>query len=208
MFADDNKVYRELSNIAKDSEALQLDVDQLLSWASKWQLRFNPDKCEVLRITHKRDFSLPTYLLGTSLKSVKHVKDLGIMVSSDLSWSEQVNVNVNEANKLLGLVHRTVGSSNPSAFSMLYKSLMRPVLEYAAPEWNPYLVQDVLALERVQRRASRLALGQKRAEMDYEDRLGMLKWPTLETRRLFLSLVECYKIVFWQTKLRWSFWIH
>ena len=27
------KVYRELSNIAKDSEALQLDVDQLLSWA-------------------------------------------------------------------------------------------------------------------------------------------------------------------------------
>ena len=48
MFADDTKVYRELSNIAKDSEALQVDVDQLLSWASKWQLSFNPDKCEVL----------------------------------------------------------------------------------------------------------------------------------------------------------------
>ena len=110
MFADDTKVYRELSNIAKDSEALQLDVDQRLSWASKWQLRFNPDKCVVLRITHKRDFSLPTYSLGTSLKSVKHVKDLGIMVSSDLSWSEQVNVTVNKANKLFGLVHRTVGS--------------------------------------------------------------------------------------------------
>ena len=68
MFADDTKVYRELSNVAKDSEALQLDVDQLLSWASKWQLRFNPDKYEDLRITHKRDFSLPTYSLGTSLK--------------------------------------------------------------------------------------------------------------------------------------------
>ena len=98
-FADDTKAYRELSNIAKDSEALQLDVDQLLSWASKWQLRFNPDKCVVLRITHKRDFSLPTYSLGTSLKSVKQVKDLGIMVSSDLSWSEQVNVTVNKATR-------------------------------------------------------------------------------------------------------------
>ena len=143
----------------KDSEALQLDVNQLLSWASKWQLRFNPDKCEVLLITHKRDFSLPTYSLGTSLKSVKHVKALGIMVSSDLSWSEQVNVTVNKANKLLVLVHRTVGSSNPSAFSTLYKYLVRPVLEYGAPVWNPYLVEDVLALERVQRRASQLALG-------------------------------------------------
>ena len=91
MFADDTKVYRELSNITRDSEALQFDVDQLLSWASKWQLCFNPDKCKVLCITHKRYFFLPAYSLGTSLKSVKCIKDLGIMVSSDLSWSEHVN---------------------------------------------------------------------------------------------------------------------
>ena len=104
----------------------------------------------------------------------------------------------------MGLVHRTVGSSNPGAFSTLYKSLVRPVLEYAAPAWNSYLVKDVLVLERVQRRASRLALGQKRSEMEYEDRLRKLKWPTLETRRLFLSLVECYKIVFGMNKLNFD----
>ena len=146
--------------------------------------------------------SPPEYSMGTSLKDFKCVKDLGIMVSSDLSWSEHVNVTVNKANKLLGLVHRAVGSSNPGAFSTLqYKSLMRPVLEYAAPAWNLYLAKDVLALERVQRGASRLTLGQKRAEMEYEDRLRKLKWPTLETRRLCLSLVECYKIVFGMNKL-------
>ena len=67
---------------------------------------------------------------------------------------------VNKANKLFGLVHRRVGSSNPGAFSTLYKSLLGLVLEYAAPAWkNPYLAKDVLALERVQRGASRLALG-------------------------------------------------
>ena len=100
--------------------------------------------------------------------------------------TNNINVTVKKANKLLGLVHQTVGSSNPGAFSTLYKSLVRPVLEYAAPASNPYLAKDVLALERVQRRASWLALGQKRSEMEYEDRLS----------RLFLSLVECYKIVF------------
>ena len=70
-----------------------------------------------------------------------------------------------------------------------------PVLEYAAPTWNPYLAKDVLALERAQRRASRFSFGQKRGEMECEDCLRKLMWPTLETRRLFLSLVECYKIV-------------
>ena len=77
-------------------------------------------------------------------------------------------------------------------------------LEYAALVWNPYLVNNVLALERVQLRASRLALGQKRGEMDYEDQLRKLKWPTFETHRLLLSSVECYKIVFDINKLNFD----
>ena len=55
------------------------------------------------------------------------------MVSSDLSWSGHVDMTVNKANKLLGLVHRTVGSWNPDhTFSTLYKSVVCPVLENAA----------------------------------------------------------------------------
>ena len=81
---------------------------------------------------------------------------------------------------------------------------MRPVLEFAASAWNPYLAKYVLALERVQQRASRLTLGQKHGEMEYEDRLRKLKWPTLETRRLFLSLVECCKIVSGMNKLNFD----
>ena len=84
------------------------------------------------------------------------------MVSSDSSWSKHVNLTINKANKLLALVHRTVGSSNPGEFFTLYKSLVRPVLEYVAPAWNPYLAKDVLSLEIFQQRSSRLALGQKR----------------------------------------------
>ena len=75
---------------------------------------------------------------------------------------------------------------------------MRPILEYAVPIWCPYLVKDILALEKVQRRASRLALGQRRGDMEYmyEGRLKILTWPTLEKRRHYISLVECYKTVF------------
>ena len=70
------------------------------------------------------------------------------------------------------------------------------MLEYAAPVWWPFLVKDIVLLEKVQRRASRLALGQKRGEMHYEERCAILKWSPLEKRRLYFSLIECYKCVF------------
>ena len=88
---------------------------------------------------YKRDFSLPAYSLDTSLKTVKCVKNLGIKVSSDLYWSEHVTVTVNKANKLLGLA-RQIPVRSP-----LYKSLVRRVLEYAAPVWSPCLSKGVLA---------------------------------------------------------------
>jgi len=162
MFADDTKVYREITDFENDTRALQTDIDCLANWATLWQLRFNPEKCESMRITHSRDRSVPSYTMGSRITPVKCTKDLGALISSDLSWSAQVHAVVHKANRILGVVYRTLGPSNVEAFSTLYKSLGRPVLEYAAPVWCPYLVKDILALEKVQRRASRLALGQRR----------------------------------------------
>jgi hypothetical protein len=170
----------------------------MTEWNNTWQLNFNSDKCEVMRITHQKDFSLPDYnLSGKKLKVVNEFKDLGVIMTSNLSWSNQVASSVKKANRILGLIKRTVGSfTSTSTFTTLYKSLVRPLLEYAAPVWSPHLVKDIQALEAVQRRASRLALKQRRGEMPYEDRCELLKWNTLEKRREFLSLVECYKTVF------------
>ena len=85
------------------------------------------------------------------------VKDLGITISHDLSWTSHVVEVVNKANKVLGLIKRTIGSADKNVFSTLYKSLVRPILEYASPVWGPFLVKDVVHLGKVQRRASRLA---------------------------------------------------
>ena len=103
---------------------------------------------------------------------------------------------MNKANQVLGLIRRSVGTANTTTFSLLYKTLVRPLLEYAAPVWNPYLVKDIHAIESVQRRASRLAPRQKRGDMSYEERCDTLHWPSFSSRRTYSSLVECYKIVF------------
>ena len=101
-------------------------------------------------------------------------------MSRDLSWSNHVDVIVNKANKALGLLKRAVDSKNKEIFSMLYKSLVRPILEYACPVWSPHLAKDILAIEKVQRRASRIALGQKHHEMQYEERYRLLNWNSLQ----------------------------
>jgi hypothetical protein len=160
-------------------------------------MHFNVSKCEVMRITHSRDKSVPNYYLeDMSLKVVHSVKDLGVNVSSDLCWNKHVGITVNKANKVLGIIKRTVGTSNRQVFSTLYKSLVNPILEYAVPVWCPHLTKNIHDLEKVQRRASRLALNQRLGEMSYEERCKKLGWPDLSARRDYLSLIECYKIVF------------
>ena len=182
LFADDTKVYRGLIDLEKDKQILQSDLDRMTKWTNTWQLNFNSDKCEVMRITHQKDFSLPDYnLSGKKLKVVNEFKDLGVIMTSNLSWSNQVASSVKKANRILGLIKRMVGSFTPtSTFTTLYKSLVRPLLVYAAPVWSPHLVKDIQALEAVQRRASRPALKQRRGEMPYKDRCELLKWNTLE----------------------------
>ena len=55
-------------------------------------------------------------------------------------------------------------------------SIVMPILEYAAPVCCPFIVTDIVSLEKLKRRVSRLAIGQKRGEMDYGERCAILKW--------------------------------
>ena len=205
IYADDTKIYRVITDPTADIPALQSDLNNLTHWANTWQLRFNTDKCEGMRVTHSRDKSSTSYTLGTTqLKDVTNFKDLGVTVTRNLSWSEHVHITVNKANKILGTIKRTVGTANVVIFSKLYMSLVRPILEYATPVWCPYLVKDIHAIEQVQRRASRLALRQKKGDMSYEDRCTLLGWPKLSLRREYISLIECYKIVFGLSHLQFD----
>ena len=88
-----------------------------------------------------------------------------LLPSSDLSWGKHVFATLNKTNMVLGIIKRSIGTNNQDVFSQLYKSLVRLILEYAAPVWSPYLIKDIVALEKIQRRAPRLVLRQKRGKM-------------------------------------------
>ena len=52
LYADDTKVYREISDIARDTSILQSDLFHLRNWSEVWQVNFNAKKCEIMRVTH------------------------------------------------------------------------------------------------------------------------------------------------------------
>ena len=91
-------------------------------------------------------------------------------------------MSINKANRLLGIIRRSFCALDNNSFTLLYKAIVRPHLEYAATIWNPYKKGYIDGLEKVQRRATKLL--QNISHLSYPERLAALSLPTLVYRRI------------------------
>lgn len=192
MFADDTKLYAR-SDIESGPQTLQEDLQKLEQWSEKWLLKFHPEKCCVLKLGRK---SKADYFMGEGetrlrLKESDAERDLGVIVDSKLSFKTQVATSTAKANRVLGLIRRSFDYLSEKTFTQLYKSLVRPLLEYGHCVWQPHLKTLSSDLESVQRRATKL-LGHLK-ETPYPERLQILGLPSLEHRRVRGDMIEVYK---------------
>ena len=79
MHADDVLLYN-IINTKEDCLTLQEDLNILQLWADKWQMMFNPDKYELIRITNTKLPILYDYNILKKIKEVSSIKYLGIYV--------------------------------------------------------------------------------------------------------------------------------
>lgn len=120
-------------------------------------------------------------------------KDLGVIMHTSLNVSHQVAKSVNTANKILGTIRRTITNKTKQNIVRLYKTLVRPHLEYCIQAWRPHLQKDINKLENVQRRALKMIQGFN--SIPYEERLKKTRLITLERRRTRADLIEVFRIV-------------
>ena len=99
---------------------------------------------------------------------------------------------INKGNKLTGLVSRTFLRITPKSFHKLYKSLIRPNLEYRNIIWYPRFKKDIDSIERVQKRATKLVSTVR--HLPYYERLEALKIPTLAYQRFRGDVIEVFKM--------------
>lgn len=197
LFADDSKASKQVKTL-EDCQSLQQDLTNLQDWADKWQMRFHPQKCKVLRVGKGHpdaEYTMTvksTGIVHTLDRSTLEV-DLGVSVDSLLEFSEHIQKAAAKGNRLLGMTRRTLTFIDADVMMFIYKGLIRPIMEYGQAIWYPKSRKDIDALEAVQRRATKLIPQLK--NLEYEDRLKHLKLPTLLYRRMRGDMIHTWKFM-------------
>ena len=100
------------------------------------------------------------------------------------------------------MIKRNIKCKNIGIIMRLYKSMVRPRLEYCIQAWSPYHKKDIKVLERAQKRATKIVYGY--GDLNYKDRLSLLEFPSLEERRVRGDLIEAIKLLKSLAKLDYS----
>ena len=107
-FADDVVMYHSVHSTG-DCDAFQQDLDSIAVWYSKWQMRLNVYKCDLLCISNKHSPSKPSYHINNyNLHWVSSVKYLDVFVDNKLSWNYHVSHVSAKAAKVLNLLRRHI----------------------------------------------------------------------------------------------------
>ena len=123
-------------------------------------------------------------------------------MSSDLRWDKHISEMVSKANRVLGMLVKTFTCRDVELWKNLYVSLVRPHLEFASSVWNPFTKGNIEALERIQRRASKIPTEMR--HLPYEERLKIWGLTTLEERRLRGDLIQMFKVLNGLEIINWS----
>ena len=202
LYADDTKIYQQIS-CEDNAQHLQQTLTNLATWSATNNIKFNEGKCKVLTVSCKKEPITCPYQLGyTTISRVQKEKDLGITISSDLSWGLHIHAITAKANKLLRLLRRTCPFLTETRVRCtLYLTIVKSQLCYASKVWSPHINAQKLHLEQVQRYATRWILRVRKGELGYRERLLKLNLLLLCYGHEINDLLFFYKALYGLTNI-------
>ena len=199
IFADDIKLY--LHSTPRDPSTgvadLQADINTLVTTSASWGLEMNVTKCTCLRLGPRAlgdcsNGQSPYTIDGTNINYSGVYKDLGVKVDRNLKFHNHIRSTANTCNALTtNLLSSTICREHNFLIN-IYKTLIRPKLEYGSTVWNLGYLGDLRALERVQRRWTRQIRGLE--HLPYSQRLLHLDLFSVKGRLLRADLILTWKI--------------
>ena len=197
LYADDI-LYSRICNSPSDISLIQSDVNCISTWISSHYLTINSSKTKYMFLSFKPSSFFSTfpslYLNGSPLELVSSFKYLGVLISSNLSWSPHILSICRKSRQLIGILYRLFYChSSPSSLFKLYSTLVRPHLEYCSSVWDPSSSASISKLENIQLFA--LKLCSKNWSSNYPSLLQLFNCPLLSSRRTNSKLISLFKIL-------------
>ena len=202
-FADDTKLVKAISGMHCVS-LLQQDLWLVIKWSIMNNMELHEKKFQVLNyvlnsslLLRQLPFDPETKEYVTSedhpLEPIDVVRDLGVFLSNDRSWTPHIEQTVQSARTMASWVLSTFRDRSPLLMMTLFKTMVRSRLEYCCPVWNPHKVQDIKAIENIQRSFTKKIIGCQ--DLNYWDRLKKLNVLSLQRRRERYCIIHVWKML-------------
>jgi len=160
-FADDTNMWTT-GTIAQTRLRLQTALDHIEEWCARWRIKLNVNKTQLTPFTLGRGHAkLELKLFDQTVATVPRLKVLGVTFDRNASMLEHCQAKAAKAMKRVNLMRLVSGQSwgaNRRTLLKLYKQYIRPVLEYGNVVTAGACKSAISCLERVERRAMRIAM--------------------------------------------------
>ena len=158
IFADDTTIYGFTSKGVSHhdlADNLSEDLSNVVQWGKRWLVSFNAQKTKLVYFNrHRNDTDIPPISMdGVDLEESSCLdKLLGLKVSSDLRWNAYIECIAKNAARMVGSFYRARNYLTRNALFYLYKSQIRPQMEYCCHLWAGCSQHALSSLDRIQSR--------------------------------------------------------
>ena len=205
MYADDLKVYKTYKNDNANSgnRYLQLALNEISKWVANWSLQINENKTKIFSIKANINSQKSTYKLNNRiLEETETIRDLGLVMDNKLTFLFYINKIVKTGFFKVRQLFRVLKSRSLSLWPKVYKTYVRPHLEYCSQIWNPMYKEHIQKIERVQKYFTRRVFKKcGLTYVNYHERLKILKLDQLEFRREVTDMLTIQKICHIKTNI-------
>ena len=158
IYADDTSLYGSTSKV-RDEETLcgdlSSDLKCIVSWGKEWLVTFNASKTKLMSFHHRRTFvDSPSVEMNDIVLNETPCLDrfLGLKITPDLKWNSYITSVSTRAGKMVGSFYRSREYFTQSAILYLYKSQIRPTMEYCCHIWAGASLVSLSCLDKIQNR--------------------------------------------------------
>ena len=190
IFADDSKLIAKIKS-KEDHKLLQKDIESAIMWSLLNNMELNMEKFQMIHHGKNEELKECYTVESTTLNKSSEIKDLGVIVSEDLSWNKHITSIVNDGKKFAAWILRCFKTRNKVVLH-LFKTFVISKLEYASPLWTPYLKKDIEKIEALQRTFTSKI--EELSDFNYHDRLKILGLYSLQRRRERFCIITVWKI--------------